>query len=82
MKITRIDRQKVSEKIDSMKLPIGTVFTGEISKGYPNMVYLRVFGGTVCLDDPGHTFMDEFRSEVMVKNYEEVDAELIIRRKQ
>jgi hypothetical protein len=82
MKITRINAREFYEEIDSMKLPIGTVFTGEIKKGCPNMVFLRVYGGTVCLDDPGQTWMDEYRISVIVRNYKEVDAELIIRRKE
>lgn len=79
MKITRLDKKEIPKKWFSINdIPDGTVFLAHI-EGYDTGLYLKSYKTIVCLDKPGFIWYD--REELEVYDYEEVDAELIIREK-
>lgn len=75
MKITDNRKVKRGWTVATSGIPIGTIFSGEIG-AYSSEVYLRTYSGVVSLTNPHHTWSQ--LDGVMVKNYDELDVELVI----
>jgi hypothetical protein len=77
MKIKDETRTVPLKNIDISDIPDGTVFGGKIN-GYDPGIFLKSYRTVVSLSDDGKIWYD--RSSLEIRDYEELNAELIIRK--
>ena len=79
----KIEDQRTQKKIYRtaavMNIPVGTVFSGELSgAGYEEDIYLRTYSGVVSLSNPGRTWTINY-STLFYLNYTPLDVTLVIK---
>lgn len=72
MRVSIVDR-KTYVTINSKYIPIGTVFSGQIGPYTPS-IFIKSYSAVVSLKNP----LDDWLNNIMVKDYMELDAELIV----
>lgn len=81
MKIFDNRKSMLSKTINSISIPIGTVFTGELGRHRRRSgIYLRAYQSLIDLNDPSQTWTVDDEYDTKIYNYQSLEVELIITR--